>query len=427
MITEKKISNKKGKSIALVTLCVLLALSVVFVMLGITGLKLDSQGLRRLLPWIPNMHEKSEWKTALTPDINFGENDSYVLSIENADEADKTFKVISERVKLLQLPVLVKKADNAITIIAQKDSMNAQFLSLLTDKGNFTFADSEGVDFLSSEHIVKADRMPADQSGANWYLSFAFDEEGKKIFAEKSTELVGKKIKLKLNGQTVTEAQISEPLVDGAASLPGFTEESSLIYTVYMRSGALANDVKLGEKQLGEPLYGKDALNRMVLVICVFLVACVIIVSVGYRLSGINAAWTLVIAFAAQWWFAALTKMQFSVSTLVAVILLNVLTLTSLVMILMGMSKDISEGNGVKQALRSSYKTNGKIAFYAHAIVFALVVIAMIIDSQMHYKLLLQMLCVGTLISLLASHIFFKVLMNNSIKLFGEKAALFYK
>lgn len=428
MINEKKVKTNNGKSVAFVTLAVLAVLSAVFVILGVTGMKLDSAGLRRLLPWIPNLHEKSEWKQAVTPDINFGENDIYTFSAKNPEEINKVFDVLSKRVNLMRLPAVVKKTDNSVSVIAKKDSMDAQLLNILSNKGKFTFADSEGVDFLSSEHIVKAERMPADQNGRNWYLSFAFDEEGKKIFAEKSKELIGKTMQLKLNGEVISKANISEALLDGAASLPGFTAETSFIYSVFMKSGILPESTQLGEKQVGEPLFGRDALNRTVLVMCIFLVASIAILSIGFRFSGLAAAWTFVISFAAQWWFAALTKMDFSVSTLIAVVFLNILTMVSLILILNGMKKDIVEGNGVKQALRTSYKTKGKLALYVYAAVFSIVVVAMIIDDKQRlYNLLLQMLCVGTLISALSSYVFFRVVMNNKIRLFGDKARLFYQ
>ena len=63
-MAKKKKTGKKltvnRKAVAALTLAVALVLTVIFVALGITGRKIDSQGLYNLLPWLPTPNKTSK-------------------------------------------------------------------------------------------------------------------------------------------------------------------------------------------------------------------------------------------------------------------------------------------------------------------------------------------------------------------------------
>ena len=56
---KKKASTQ---AIAAVTLVVILALSIVGTVLGFTGMKLDKEGLYKLLAWLPTPGQTSDWR-----------------------------------------------------------------------------------------------------------------------------------------------------------------------------------------------------------------------------------------------------------------------------------------------------------------------------------------------------------------------------
>ena len=70
-------SNKKtvnGKAVAAVTLAVILVLTIAAGIIGVSGMKLDQDGLYKLLAWIPTPSQSSTWREALVPGTDLGDN-----------------------------------------------------------------------------------------------------------------------------------------------------------------------------------------------------------------------------------------------------------------------------------------------------------------------------------------------------------------
>ena len=92
MAKNKKTGKKfavNRKAVAALTLAVALALTVIFVTLGITGRKMDAQGLYNLLPWLPTPSQTSKWREALVPDAGLGETLVSSLSPSVEGEASR--------------------------------------------------------------------------------------------------------------------------------------------------------------------------------------------------------------------------------------------------------------------------------------------------------------------------------------------------
>ncbi|NLE20189.1 MAG: hypothetical protein GX623_05155, partial [Clostridiales bacterium] len=70
-VKKKRSVNRKAVSAAV--LVVALALTVVFIILGVTGRNMDAQGLYRLLPWLPAPGGSAAWQEALVPGAGLGD------------------------------------------------------------------------------------------------------------------------------------------------------------------------------------------------------------------------------------------------------------------------------------------------------------------------------------------------------------------
>ena len=64
---QKQKITVNRKLVSALTIIVVLALSIAFVTLGVTGRKMDAQGLYNLLPWLPTPGESTNWRQALVP------------------------------------------------------------------------------------------------------------------------------------------------------------------------------------------------------------------------------------------------------------------------------------------------------------------------------------------------------------------------
>lgn len=424
----KTVQTQRGvnrKAVAALTLAVLLVLSAAFGFFGIKGQKLDQEGLYKLLPWIPTPTERFEWQEALVPGADFGANTVYSYTVADSGVAGEAAKALSKRLSVMKLTgaSVETREDGSLALTLPDGALNDESLKLLTSVGEYSFAGPDGVDFLSGSHIVKAAIAP-DQQQQNWYLSFELDAEGKKIFADKTTELVGQSIMLKKDGTALVQPGIQEPLTEGGASIPGFTFEQGYMHSLLMQSGKLPAELTAGEKAAGTPLMGEGSMKKLVMGMwCAFaLVAAYLIIR--YRLAGFVGAWALALLLGFNWLFAALLKSGFTVATLVGVLASFALAVYGVLVIYQGMQSDLRNGRAARQALKDSYASSGHIALdvYAAALLLALV---LIILSNGVIGQFMRVLAVGLIIDLVMIHILLRVLLSETFHLFGDKTALF--
>lgn len=416
-----------NKPVAALTLAVALVLTVLFGYLGVTGKKLDSEGLYKLLPWLPTPGEAYEWREALKPGADFGSTDTYLYAASDDREAAAAdAKTLEKRVRVLGAADVVAEVTDGgkILLTLPKGVYTKERVEWLTETGLYTFSDDAGADFLTGDHITRAALAPQDQSADNWALTFEFDEEGKKVFAEKTAELIGKNVIIKKDGLSVVTAGISEALKDGGASIPGFAYEDALKHAVLMNSGALQNALTLEKAEDGAPMLGEHTLDRVVLGMWIAVAAAVLYLIVSYRMAGVVASWTLLLALGFTWFFAALLRRGFSLMTFLAVLAAFVLCAWGVLTLFHGMKKDLRNGRAAKQALKASYGSFGHTVLEVHAAALLLAVILIIADRG-SVGTAMRLFAIGVMVNMAALFIALRVLMTSASALFGEKTALY--
>jgi preprotein translocase subunit SecD len=429
-VNTKKTVNKKA--IAAVTVAVLLVLSIVVGYLGVTGRKLDNEGLYKLLAWIPTTSEKYTWREALVPGADFGETDAYVLALPQEqdtaadDTVTPTVAVLSERMAQTGISgVAIETMDDGnIMLTLPKGALNKQNVETLTAPARFAFADPSGVEFLSGDHITAANIAPVDQQMTSWYLAFEFDAEGKQIFADKTTELVGQSIALNRDGQMITQASIGEPLTEGGASIPGFAYEDAFYNALLMRTGELPNALSVNDVAQGSPLLGEGVMNRLIIALWVACGLIGLYLIIRFRLGGLIALWALAVAMILNWFFAALAGGGFNVSTLLAVYGAFALAVFGILSIFRGMEGDLRRGRSAKQALKDSYAGPGHTSLDVLAPLLVLTLIWIIMDNGSIGRFA-QLFAIALIVDMVIVHLLMRVMMVSVIELAGDKTAMF--
>lgn len=429
-------ADKQGTNarwIAALVLGVALVLTVAFLVLGVTGAKLDQDGLYRLLPWLPSPGGETRWREALVPGTDFGETKllTYTYPVPEGEPVSEsllgeTAAIIGKRLAdwgWPDAPVDVSQEERVqVTLPAQADESAA---TLAGSVGAFAFADPDGVVFLSGEHITYAGYQDTGGEGV-FALSFVLDEVGKDVFGQKTTELMGQTIKLMLDGRELRAPSISTPLTEGSASIPGFEEEEARNYAVLMRSGALPLALNLDGSQPAAPRFGNRSGENLMIAMVVAIVLILLYLIMKYRLGGVVAAWALVLELAFMFFFAALSGAAFSVSTLLAIFSSFALAVFVIQMIYSGMKSDIDRGRSVKRALNDSYAKAGHASLDILAAGLCLSVVLMIMDTGV-IGIYMRLFAVGLLVNLVLVHVVLRVLILQVINFFSEKTSLYTK
>lgn len=412
--------KKSNKALSALTLLAALALTVCFLFFGVKGTKLDKEGLYKLLAWIPTPSTTSTWREAIKPDANFGATDAYVFSAKG-ENLQKDAQTLADRLRAVgTADIRVTAGQDSLTVYVPENTMSLDTVEKFIAKGSFTFADQDGNDFMGGEHITKAAYAPVDNSMQNWMLSFEFDKEGKKVFGEKTAELVGKNVMIKKDGVMLVQAGISEPLTEGGASIPGFTFDNALQNAVMMNFGALSGELTHQETQKGLPFFGEKAQKGSLHLMWTLVAVLAVVLIVRYRVSGAVAAWSLALYMGFAWFLAGLLRRGYSVNTLTAVFMGLILFGYSVLTLYGGMRKDLKQGRSVRQALRSAYKKQGKQVLRVNLIALAVAVVV-IIATQSAVGLMFRLFALYVLLGMAVLYVVNHVLLSLTVRALGEK------
>lgn len=428
---KKKVNNK---AIAAVTLAVILVLTIAAGVVGVTGMKLDKEGLYKLLAWIPTPSKSSTWREALVPGTDLGENMVQIYTTSSAEEGGEvTEDQLKQTVNLLSRRLAFGEWNSALVEVVEDgkiklslplDGTHDHAYEMLAAKGEFALATPDGTPFITHEQVKQAQYGVSGTDGS-YAISFILDNEGKKIFADKTTELLGQSISLMIDGVAVASPGINTPLTEGQASLPGFNGENAVAYAAMMQYGPLPLSLTKESQSLeGEPIYGANVANALIIALFVAALLVCLYAVFTYRLGGLIAGWLLVIQLIAAYFFAALMGSGFTLSTLLAVWGSFAIFAWALLVIYRSMKDDLVRGRSVRQSLKDAYSGSGKVAFDVLVALLVLSVVLIIADDQAIRTFMLPF-AIGLILDLVLLGICLRVMLGSAITLFGTSTSLY--
>lgn len=419
------------KLIAAVTLAVALVLTVLFIVLGVTGRNMDAQGLYKLLPWLPTPGEGTLWRQALVPGAALG--DTQVLSFRSLLEGDVSPEDLEQAARVLAkrtadlgwVDARVEVSGQQLVVTLPKDANLADAENLLSVAGKFSFADPQGQEFMTGENVSAAGFGYADNTGKNFALSLVFDSAGKKLFGDKSTELSGQSISIIRDGVTLVSPPVGEPLTEGRISIPGFSLEQARDNAILLRSGALPFDIKLeGDIQPAGPLYGEKVQTTLLIALLVFLLLVLLYFVISYRLAGVTAAWMLLVQLVFAFFLAALIRSGFTVLTLWAVFASFLVTAFGMSNLMGSVREDLACGRSVRQSMKDSYAGRGHASLDVFAALILINVVFIIADQGI-IRVFAQIFALGLLAGIIVLHLLFRLALGEVIHLAGNKTSLY--
>jgi preprotein translocase subunit SecD len=380
--TKKAVRQNSGKGWAALTLVVFCVVLIAFFFLGIKGTKLDKEGLYKLLPWVPTPYQG--WQEAIKPSQDFGATELVVLTPQgeaSPEDLAASAQVLRERLTSLGLlEMVINQEDGKLSFSYAQGGINEKDLEKILQTGAFTFEDGNGNVFLTDKDIAQAGFYPSDETMQNFALSFQFDEEGGKVFTQKSEELIGQNLSITMDGVNVVTASVGSKL-EGGASIPGFTYEDALLYTLLMRSGRLPVSFEAPMVSQGTALMGENAQAVSVYILWGLVLIVALAFTVRYRLTGFLGGVTLLCTFGLSWFAVALLARSYSVTTIITVLGAMVLSVYGIQAVFGGMESDMANGRSAVQAMRSAYKSEGMAALEVHILALLLAVGFIIFDA----------------------------------------------
>jgi len=164
-----------------------------------------------------------------------------------------------------------------------------------------TYEDSENQLNVSKRILVSGDNLinaqPSfDRQNNQAVVNFTFDRSGTKKFARSTTDNVGKRIAIILDGKIISAPVVQEPIVGGNGQISGeFTFQSATDLALLLRSGALPAPLNIIEERTVGPDLGEDSIKAGAISLAIGFLLVVCYMLFKYKFLGIIANLSLII------------------------------------------------------------------------------------------------------------------------------------
>ena len=147
---------------------------------------------------------------------------------------------------------------------------------------------------MSGENLI--DAQPSIQNQSNEpTVSFTLDRLGAQKFGRATTDNVGKRLAIVLDGEIVSAPNINEPITSGNGMISGnFTFQEATDLALLLRSGALPTPLTVVEERTVGPDLGEDSIKSGVTSLIVGFILVIIFMIYKYKIFGLIANTALV-------------------------------------------------------------------------------------------------------------------------------------
>ncbi len=125
-------------------------------------------------------------------------------------------------------------------------------------------------------------------------VAFSFNKEGSNLFAQMTSENVGTRFAIVLDGALITAPVIREAITGGSGQISGgFSNESANNLAIILKSGSLPTEITIiQEKQIG-PTLGKEGVKKGIYASIIALIAITLFMIIYYKISGLFTVITI--------------------------------------------------------------------------------------------------------------------------------------
>ena len=194
-----------------------------------------------------------------------------------------------ERIKSL----LGKTANLTFRFVVQNDEPSFGTEKLISEDGLEELIISKRI-ILSGENLVDAQPRMDNQSNQT-VVSFTLDRVGSKRFGKATSEGVGKRLAIVLDGKVISAPVIRDSILSGSGQISGnFTFQSATDLALLLRSGALPAPMNIVEERTVGPDLGQDSIDAGIFSLIVGFCLVVIFMIFKYKFFGIISIVSLI-------------------------------------------------------------------------------------------------------------------------------------
>ena len=361
-------SNKRkrgnGKIRSIIALSIVLVLTIVIGVIAVTGMPLDGRGLYKLKSWLPTTNAEN-WPSTLSLglDLRGGVYVEYSAARPENSEAnfdslmEGTIGVIQQRLtdKGYAESTVQRIGTDGIRVEIPDVTDPAAVLDLIGSPAQLEFRTPTGETFMTGDMVETA--TVAYQDG-EYVVAFKLNDEGSKIFAEKTAEYLNQSIAIYLDGVQLINPRVQSVITGGSGIINGMDgEDNAKTIAAKIQSGALPLVLTQQKVDTVSATLGDNALSTSVLAAMIGILLVMLVMIIRYRLNGVIASWALVIYIITLFFLiAVIPGIQLTLPGLAGIVLGIGMAVDANVIIFERFNEEIRAGKSLKASVRMGFK-----------------------------------------------------------------------
>tara|TARA_Y100000591_G_scaffold298354_1_gene290094 strand:+ start:292 stop:1836 length:1545 start_codon:yes stop_codon:yes gene_type:complete len=220
--------------------------------------------------------------------------------IDDVGTKEPTILQRGEKRILVELPGL-KDPERIKKLLGKTAQLNFRLVSENSEFGIDKMISETGETLKVSKRIVMSgenliDAQPSIQNQQNEpTVSFTLDRLGAQRFGRATTDNVGKRLAIVLDGKIISAPNINEPITSGNGMISGnFSFQEATDLALLLRSGALPTPLNVVEERTVGPDLGEDSIKSGITSLAVGFMLVIFFMFYKYKLFGLVANTALI-------------------------------------------------------------------------------------------------------------------------------------
>ena len=220
--------------------------------------------------------------------------------IDDVGTKEPTILQRGEKRILVELPGL-KDPERIKKLLGKTAKLNFRLVSNNSEFGTEELISENDEKLKISKRIVMSgenliDAQPSIQNQQNEpTVSFTLDRLGSQKFGRATTDNVGKRLAIVLDGKIISAPTINEPITSGKGVISGnFTFQEATDLALLLRSGALPTPLDVVEERTVGPDLGEDSIKSGITSLIVGFLLVILFMFYKYRIFGLVANTALI-------------------------------------------------------------------------------------------------------------------------------------
>ena len=429
-----KSGNKRarGKTGAIVALCVVLVLTIVLGVIGVTGVSIPPKGLWKVLSWLPTTNA-AKWPSSLSLGLDLRGGMYVEYSGKAPEGSTANFDQLVEGTMQIIQARLSDKGFNEANVqrigadgirVEIPDVQDDTVLDLIGAAAKLEFKDPSGNTFMTGDMVQNASYF---YSEGDHQIAFTLTDEGTKTFADMTAANIGRKLSIYLDDELLIAPTVQTAITNGSGVINGLgSAERATSIAAKIQSGALPLELTQQKVDKVSATLGQDAVTSSVKAALIGILLIMLLMIFRYRLNGLIASWALTIYIILLFMFIAIFRIQLTLPGLAGVVLGIGMAVDANVIIFERFNEEIRKGRSVKASVRAGFK-NAMSAVLDANVTTLIAAVVLLIFGTGSIQGFAKTLLLGVVMSMFTAIIVTRFLMNRFVNAGATKVSLYTK